>query len=135
MAKVNQLDSQDITLNWMPLEHIASLVMFHLTEVYLGCQQIQVQSELILQDPLGWLDLIDRHRVTATWSPNFAYGLVNQKLTDTSRRSWDLSCVRWIGNGAEAVVGQTSQRFLELLAPYGLSSAVFSPGYGMSDYY
>ena len=133
MAMVNQLDSQDITLNWMPLEHVASLVMFHLTQVYLGCQQIQVQSELILQNPLQWLDLIDRHRVTATWSPNFAYSLVNEKLTDTTRHSWDLSCVRWMGNGAEAVVGQTSQRFLELLAPYGLSPAVLSPGYGMSE--
>ena len=133
MAQVNQLVSHDITLNWMPLEHVASLVMFHLTEVYLGCQQIQVQSELILQNPLRWLDLIDRHRVTATWSPNFAYGLVNEKLTSTTGHSWDLSCVRWMGNGAEAVVGQTSQRFLELLAPYGLSPAVLSPGYGMSE--
>ena len=133
MAKVNQLDSQDITLNWMPLEHVASLVMFHLTQVYLGCQQIQVQSELILQNPLQWLDLIDRYRVTATWSPNFAYGLVNDKLTSTSGHTWDLSCLRWMGNGAEAVVGQTSQRFLELLAPYGLSPAVLSPGYGMSE--
>ena len=133
MAKVNQLSSQDITLNWMPLEHVASLVMFHLTQVYLGCQQIQVQSEFILQNPLQWLDLIDRHRVTATWSPNFAYGLVNDRLTSTTGYSWDLSCLRWMGNGAEAVVGQTSQRFLELLVPYGLSPAVLSPGYGMSE--
>ena len=133
MTKVNQLGDRDITLNWMPLEHVASLVMFHLSEVYLGCQQIQVQSELILQNPLQWLDLIDRHRVTVTWSPNFAYSLVNDKLNSASRSSWDLSCVRWMGNGAEAVVGQTSQRFLELLAPYGLSPAVLSPGYGMSE--
>ena len=65
MATVNQISDQDITLNWMPLEHVASLVMFHLTEVYLGCDQIQVASQLILQDPLTWLDLIDRDRVTA----------------------------------------------------------------------
>lgn len=47
MANFNNLNGNDITLNWMPLEHVASLVMFHLTEVYLGCQQIQVNSELI----------------------------------------------------------------------------------------
>ncbi len=133
MAKVNNLSQQDITLNWMPIEHVASLVMFHLTEVYLGCQQIQVKSELILQNPLQWLDLIDRYRVTATWSPNFAYNLVNEKLASTAEHNWDLSCLRWMGNGAEAVVGQTTQRFLELLAPYGLKSSVVSPGYGMSE--
>ncbi len=134
MAKVNNLSQPDITLNWMPLEHVASLVMFHLTEVYLGCQQIQVKSELILQNPLHWLDLIDKYRVSATWSPNFAYNLVNEKLGDAAtKHDWDLSCLRWMGNGAEAVVGNTTRRFLELLAPYGLSPTVVSPGYGMSE--
>ena len=81
MAKVNNLSQQDITLNWMPLEHVASLVMFHLTEVYLGCQQIQVSSEVILQDTLQWLNLLHKYRVNATWSPNFAYNLVNERPT------------------------------------------------------
>ncbi len=38
-----------------------------------------------------------------------------------------------MGNGAEAVVEQTTKRFLELLAPYGLSPDAISPGYGMSE--
>ena len=131
MATANKLTENDITLNWMPLEHVASLVMFHLTEVYLGCQQIQVARELVLQQPLKWLDLLHQHRVTATWSPNFGYNLVNEKLQDKSY-SWDLSCVRWMGNGAEAVVGTTTQRFLQQLRQYGLKDVV-SPGYGMSE--
>ena len=137
MAKVNGLSHNDVTLNWMPLEHVASLVMFHLTEVYLGCQQIQVASQLILQHPLKWLDLISQYRVTATWSPNFGYGLVNEQLEKKVKQrvefNWDLSAMRWMGNGAEAVVGQTTKRFLELLAPYGLSADAVSPGYGMSE--
>jgi acyl transferase domain-containing protein/acyl-CoA synthetase (AMP-forming)/AMP-acid ligase II/acyl carrier protein len=139
MTTVNHLTQQDITLNWMPLEHVASLVMFHLTEVSLGCQQIQVKSEFILQNPLQWLNLIHQHRVTATWSPNFAYNLVNEQLdklnksSDRVKPDWDLSCLRWMGNGAEAVVGKTTKHFLELLAPYGLSPQVVSPGYGMSE--
>ena len=133
MATVNGLSQQDISLNWMPLEHVASLVMFHLTQVYLGCKQIQVKSEFILQNPLQWLDLIDRYRVTTTWSPNFAYNLVNELLGGRDKFNWDLSCLRWMGNGAEAVVGKTAGRFLELLAPYGLSPTVVCPGYGMSE--
>lgn len=137
MAKVNGLSQNDVTLNWMPLEHVASLVMFHLTEVYLGCQQIQVVSQLILQHPLKWLDLINLYRASATWSPNFGYGLVNEQLEKKVKQevksNWDLSTMCWMGNGAEAVVGQTTKRFLELLAPYGLSANVVSPGYGMSE--
>lgn len=133
MATANQLSCDDLTLNWMPLEHVASLVMFHLTEVYLGCQQIQVASQLVLQQPLKWLDLINQYRVTVTWSPNFAYNLINEKLQDSNQHDWDLSCLRWMGNGAEAVVGKTTQRFLANLAQYGLKETVVSPGYGMSE--
>ncbi|MBE9080311.1 SDR family NAD(P)-dependent oxidoreductase, partial [Romeria aff. gracilis LEGE 07310] len=133
MAQVNQLSDSDITLNWMPLEHVASLVMFHLTEVCLGCQQIHVNKEYILKAPLTWLDLIEQHHVTATWAPNFAYGLVNDQVATNPQRRWDLSSIRWMGNGAEAVVGATTRRFLQLLAPHGLAETAVSPGYGMSE--
>ncbi|MEL6603508.1 MAG: SDR family NAD(P)-dependent oxidoreductase [Cyanobacteria bacterium J06614_10] len=144
MATVNDLSAADITLNWMPLEHVASLVMFHFTQVYLGCEQIHVAREQVLKNPLTWLDLLARYRVSATWAPNFAYGLVNDQLEkaatekkeqsqNSKERSWDLSAVRWMGNGAEAVVGQTARRFLQLLEPYGLAPTAVSPGYGMSE--
>lgn len=133
MAQKNNFQPDEITLNWMPLEHVASLVMFHLTPMYLGCSQIQVANELILKSPLTWLDLIDTYRVTATWAPNFAYGLVNDQADTIAQRQWDLSCLRWMGNGAEAVVSQTTRRFLQWLIPYGLGEKVISPGYGMSE--
>ncbi len=133
MATVNNLSSVDVTLNWMPLEHVASLVMFHLTEVCLGCEQIHVAQSRILQDPLSWIDLLETYKVTATWAPNFAYGLVNDQLANGTNRSWDLSAVRWMGNGAEAVVGKTARQFLQHLIPYGLSPTAISPGYGMSE--
>ena len=99
----------------------------------MGCQQIQVNSQLILQQPLKWLDLIDKYRVTASWSPNFGYNLINEKLEASKTYTWDLSCLRWLGNGAEAVVGTTTQKFLEKLDIYGLKANVVSPGYGMSE--
>ena len=139
MATANGLSAEDITLNWMPLEHVASLVMFHLTEVYLSCCQIHVARDRVLKDPLVWLDLLTKYRASATWAPNFAYGLVNDqteafsKPSKVEQRSWDLSALRWMGNGAEAVVGKTARRFLQLMSPYGLASDAVSPGYGMSE--
>lgn len=132
MVTANGLSDCSISLNWMPLEHVASLVMFHLTEVFVGCDQIQVSNEYILQDPLRWLDLIDRFRVTTTWAPNFAYGLLNDRVAN-AQQQWDLSCLEWMGNGAEAVVAKTTRLFLQRFAPYGLRSGVVSPGYGMSE--
>lgn len=133
MITANRLDRASVCLNWMPLEHVASIAMFHLTQVALGCTQIQVENGLILQNPLQWLDLVDRFRVTHTWAPNFAYGLIGDRAAEVEARSWDLSCLRWMGNGAEAVVGKTTRRFLALLSPKGLGDTVVSPGYGMSE--
>ncbi|WOB44554.1 SDR family NAD(P)-dependent oxidoreductase [Thermoleptolyngbya oregonensis NK1-22] len=133
MATVNRITERSLSLNWMPLEHVASLVMFHLTQVFVGCPQIQVSNDYVLQDPLRWLDLCDRHRVTVTWAPNFAYGLICDRPQDVARRQWDLSCLAWMGNGAEAVVAKTTRSFLQLLAPCGLRDGVVSPGYGMSE--
>ncbi|GAB4460433.1 MAG: hypothetical protein OHK0037_07670 [Elainellaceae cyanobacterium] len=133
MATVNRITDRSLSLNWMPLEHVASLVMFHLTQVFVGCSQIQVSNDYILQDPLRWLDLCDRHRVTATWAPNFAYGLICDRPEEVAQRPWDLSCLAWMGNGAEAVVAKTTRSFLALLAPCGLRDGVVSPGYGMSE--
>ncbi|MFM7424195.1 MAG: beta-ketoacyl synthase N-terminal-like domain-containing protein, partial [Elainella sp.] len=132
MATTNRIGPEAVCLNWMPLEHVASLVMFHLTQVYAGCEQIQAENGVVLQAPLQWLDWVNRYRVSHTWAPNFAYGLIAERATEVEARDWDLSCLRWMGNGAEAVVGKTTRRFLELLAAKGLGEVV-SPGYGMSE--
>ena len=54
--------------------------------VYLGCNQVQVKSELILANPLKWLDLIEKHQVTHTWSPNFGFKLVADRLAELLNR-------------------------------------------------
>ncbi|MEO1447790.1 MAG: AMP-binding protein, partial [Cyanobacteria bacterium J06635_11] len=100
MATVNGLSAADITLNWMPLEHVASLVMFHITEVYLGCEQIHVAREHILKNPLTWLDLLSQYRATVTWAPNFAYGLVNDQLDNDALLQLDDDALSQLDNHA-----------------------------------
>src|SRR4030095_9161932 len=34
---VNGFTDADVSLNWMPLDHVAGLIYFHLRDVYLGC--------------------------------------------------------------------------------------------------
>jgi amino acid adenylation domain-containing protein len=132
-VQANHFSQHDVSLNWMPLSHVGGIVMFHLRDVYLRCRQIQVPTDFILQHPLKWLDLIDRHQATITWAPNFAFALVNEHAADISRRRWDLSSMRFILNGGEAIVAKTTRRFLELLRPHGLSPTSMHPAWGMSE--
>jgi acyl-CoA synthetase (AMP-forming)/AMP-acid ligase II/NADP-dependent 3-hydroxy acid dehydrogenase YdfG/acyl carrier protein len=132
-AQMNNFSSSDVSLNWFPLDHVGGLVMFHVRDVCVGARQIQVPTNTILSDPLKWLDLMEHYRVTITWAPNFAYALVNDRHADRGDRHWDLSSLRFILNGGEAVVARTARRFLDLLAPYGLLATAMHPAWGMSE--
>lgn len=132
-CQMNNHTRQDVSLNWMPLDHVGGIVMFHLRDTYLGCQQVHVPTDMILQNPLKWLNLIERYQATVTWAPNFAYGLINDLAEEIARRQWDLSSMRFILNGGEAIVPKTAHRFMELLRPYRLRSTAMYPAWGMSE--
>ncbi len=129
----NGFSDRDVTLNWMAMDHVAGIVMSHQRDVFLGCRQIHAPSDLVLQRPITWLDWLDRFRVTITFAPNFAYGLMNRCAEEVAAGKWDLSSVRSILNAGEAVVARTARRFLTLLAPHGLSPAAMIPVWGMSE--
>jgi len=131
--RLNGFQEDDVSLNWMPLDHVAGLIYFHIRDTYLGSRQIQIPTEAVLKDPLLWLSAIDRFRVTTTFAPNFAYGLVNDRLQEATVPEWDLSSVRFILNGAEAIVTRTARHFLRALEPYGLSPRCMHPAWGMSE--
>ncbi|MFI9778617.1 AMP-binding protein [Streptomyces sp. NPDC051956] len=132
-ARANGLTSHCITFNWMPLDHVSGLVMFHVRDVVAGATQIHAHKDWILADPLRWLEVIDRHRVNAIWAANSAFDLVSSRVTQEPGRTWDLSCVAYIMNGGAPIKARTIRRFINSLAPHGLSGAVMRPGWGMSE--
>ncbi|MET7442660.1 AMP-binding protein [Streptomyces sp. NPDC005568] len=130
---MNSLGEQDVTLNWIPLDHVTGVVMFHLRDVYLGCRQVHAPTPWILEDPTRWADLAHRHRVTVTWAPNFAFGLLAEQEHRFADRDWDLSPMRLVMNAGEVVVASAARRFLHALRPFGLPQDVMHPGWGMSE--
>jgi acyl-CoA synthetase (AMP-forming)/AMP-acid ligase II len=131
--QLNGFSSTDITVNWMPLDHVAGLIYFHTRDVYLGCRQVHIPTEAVLQDPLLWLRCLEQQRATVTFAPNFAYGLVNDQEQRLRSLHVDLSSVRCVLNGAEAIVARTARRFLALLEPCALSADAMQPAWGMSE--
>lgn len=129
----NGLSRATRSFNWMPLEHVGGLVMFHLRDVVLGCHQVHARTDWIIRDPLRWLAAVDRHRANTTWAPNFAFALVNDRAEQLRDEDWDLSCLRYIMNGGEAVRAPVVRTFLDLLAPHGLPGNAMRPGWGMSE--
>lgn len=129
----NGFTSEEVSLNWMPLDHVGGMVMFNVRDVFLCADHVNARTEPVIRRPLEWLDWIDRFGATNTWAPNFAFALVNKCADEIAAGSWDLSSMRNICNAGEAIVTRTAHRFLELLAPHGLPPDAMVPCWGMSE--
>ncbi|MBN2535366.1 MAG: amino acid adenylation domain-containing protein [Spirochaetales bacterium] len=129
----NALTGNDISLNWMPLDHVGGIVMFHLMDIFVPCNQIHVPKQLILNRPLLWLELMSEYKATVTWAPHFAYGLVNEYEKEIASANLDLTSLRFILNGGEAIVAKTARKFLKILQQHGLPGTAMKPAYGMSE--
>ncbi len=132
-AQHNNFTSADISFNWMPLEHVGGIVMFHIRAICCACSQILAQTSDILERPVRWLDIVERYRATITWAPNFAFGLINDLHQQVNAVQRDLRSLRFILNGGEAVNVHTSMAFLRLLQSHGLPADAIHPAYGMSE--
>ncbi|WP_449376701.1 amino acid adenylation domain-containing protein [Bacillus safensis] len=131
--QVNGFTHEDVSLNWMPLDHVGGIVMFHVHDVYLGCQQISPSIDQFIERPMVWLDWVETYGVTRTWAPNFAFSMMNEYEDDIRKGNWDLSTLTYIMNAAEAVVPKVTQRFMHIMGQQGLSRHAMVPAYGMSE--
>jgi non-ribosomal peptide synthetase component F/short-subunit dehydrogenase/acyl carrier protein len=132
-AQYNGYGPKDVTLNWLPMDHVVPILTCHLKDTYWGCHQILVPTDAILGDPLVWLDLIDQCRVNYTWAPNFAFKLVSEAIRKHSDRQWDLSSIRFFMNAGEQVTMPVVREFLDMTSPFGVHQQTMQPAFGMAE--
>lgn len=132
-AALNELGSEDVSLNWLPLDHVGSFIMLHMRDVYLGARQVRAVGAEVLRNPLSWLDWMSQYNVTNGWAPNFAFELVISALQENPARSWNLSALRFLHNGGEAVIRETAAAFQRSMSAFGVGRKVVRPAWGMSE--
>lgn len=139
-ASRQALSKKDKMFNWISFDHVAALLESHMVAVYVGAEQLHAEPHVILADPLRFLRLIARHRVSVAFAPNFLLGQINAALEAGAQGAQsclpadlDLSCLRRIVTGGEANVVDTGRRFLKILATYRLNSSALWPAFGMTE--
>ncbi|MFF6813404.1 AMP-binding protein [Streptomyces sp. NPDC012403] len=131
----HRLTAADTTLNWVSFDHVAALLECHLLPLSTGGRQLHVEPSVILQEPLEFLRISSRHGVTMTFTPNFLLGQLNaaaERLRAGGERL-DLTRLRHIVSGGEAVVRTTGEGFLDHFAPHGLARDALWPAFGMTE--
>ena len=96
-------------------------------------QKVFLPTELFLADPLLWLDTIEKYNVNQISVTNFGMALINDSLAKEPCRSWNLSCVKNLGIGAEAITPKIFNCFIQHLASFGLDPNVVYTGYGSTE--
>ena len=123
----------DVAVSWLPLYHDMGLIGAWLGTLYFGTPVTILSPLAFLARPARWLWALHSHRGTMSPAPNFAFELCVRKVTDEEIDGLDLSCVRMLLNGSEAVMPDTIERFTQRFAPYGFKPEAMCPVYGLAE--
>ncbi|KAF2963097.1 hypothetical protein GQX73_g10464 [Xylaria multiplex] len=121
-------------LNWIGLDHVASLVEIHLLALWVDVGQIYVHAADVMASPTTYLDLLSKHGVSRSFAPNFFLArLVSSVKSLSSEKSWDLRGLTMITSGGEMNNVETCIAASEILQRHGAPKNVIVPGFGMTE--
>ncbi len=123
----------DVFVSWLPLYHDMGLIGAWLGSLYHAIPLVVMPPLSFISRPQRWLHAIHRYRGTLSAAPNFGYEICLRRLEEKDTAGLDLSCWRAAFNGAEAVVPETAERFIERYKPQGFRAEAMMPVYGLAE--
>ena len=133
MGAAMDASPSDVFVSWLPLYHDMGLIGAWLGSLYFAAPLVVMSPLTFLVRPEQWLWAIHHHRATLSASPNFGYGLCLLKIEDRAISGLDLSSLRMVANGAEAVSPATVRQFTARFAKYGFRPEALAPAYGLAE--
>ena len=133
IAQAFEQSPESVVVGWLPLYHDMGLIGNVLQPLYQGACCVLMSPAAFLQRPVRWLRAISRYGATTSGGPDFAYALCTRRISEQECEGLDLSSWRVAFSGAEPVRAGTLERFAERFAPWGFSSEVFFPCYGLAE--
>jgi 1-acyl-sn-glycerol-3-phosphate acyltransferase len=124
---------KDVFVSWLPLYHDMGLIGAWLGSLYFAAPLVVMSPLTFLVRPEQWLWAVHRHRATLSASPNFGYGLCLNRIADEVIAGVDVSSLRMVFNGAEAVSPDIIRKFTARFAKYGFKPEALVPVYGLAE--
>ena len=92
--------------SWLPLYHDMGLITSFMLPLYVGAQLVSMDALAWTAAPQRLLELIEEHRCTHTWLPNFAYNHIVRATPKAAR--YDLTSMQAYTNCSEPCKAETS---------------------------
>ncbi|CZT10817.1 probable long-chain-fatty-acid-CoA ligase [Rhynchosporium graminicola] len=126
--------SQDVFLNWIGFDHVACVTEIHLHALLCGADQIHVPAVEFLRAPSMFFEVIGKHAVSRTFSPNFFIAAVNKAIkSQEPPKRYNLSSLLTVVSGGEANVVSTGLEFTKIIASMGASPQSLQTAFGMTE--
>jgi len=127
------INASDVVVNILPIDHITPLLTLHIRAMVTGANQVQINTENFINEPLIWFDAIEKYKGTHAFSPNFAYRLISERLILYPEKYWDLTSVKYFKNGGELVSYEVYNDFIKKVKCFGITKNKYQPAYGMTE--
>lgn len=125
--------SDSIAATWMPYFHDYGLIDGFIQPIYSGITCYVISPLTFVKNPITWLKVISKYRVTHSQSPNFGYDYCVRRVTSEQLANLDLSSWSTASNGAEPIRKDTIENFIKTFEPCGFNATAFYPAYGLAE--
>lgn len=135
MKNTFDLSSSSTIALWLPYYHDMGLVGGFLLSLYSGACLVYMRPVDFMISPLKWAKMISEYKATHTSGPNFAYGMLEQRLRNCiSENNLSLGSLRCALCGSEPIDLITISEFICTAEKFGFDPAALKPGYGLAEH-
>jgi acyl-CoA synthetase (AMP-forming)/AMP-acid ligase II len=133
MRRVCRFSEHDVFVTWAPLYHDMGLVAAVMLSMVIRARLVLISPFAWVRSPRLLLEAIDAFRGTVSFMPNFAFNHCVNGIRARDLEGLDLSCCRFLVNGAEPVMPESLQRFADKFGPYGFQPSALGAAYGATE--
>ncbi|WP_438297478.1 AMP-binding protein [Streptomyces sp. HUAS TT7] len=123
----------DGTASWLPLHHDMGLIGCCLFPVAAQSPLWLMRPEQFIRDPARWLACFAPGKAAHTAAPSFAFAYAARRIRPQRLAKLDLSGLRSVFVGAEAIDPAALDAFARRMEPAGFSRDSFLPAYGLAE--
>ncbi len=124
---------EDSSCAWLPMYNVLGLIGVSLFSMYHGIDQVLIDPGGFAKNADLWLETISQYRSTLSVAPSHAYHFTARRTSRSTISALDLSSLRALLVGGEAIRKKHLEMFQHTFADAGLAANVFAPVYGLSE--
>ena len=127
------IKGSSISLCWTPHSHIYGLINGFLLPMYSGSKSIILSPKDFVHNPVNWLRLIYKYKVTNCYTTSYGIDLCNKFYQRNSTNNLNFISLKHMVISGEFISNNVLEEFLKLYSKFNFQEKLFSPTYGMTE--